>query len=125
MAKLLKRVLYLDSENDIDFENLGNHFTRRMDYVHNGGGEKGFSNGKYIVCVCGFVEENRINEAATEFSNKNYPHESEVVTEKKSEIRITSIQVLTKKGYLLRKKRVNILANTGKRIDAWVKNEGF
>ena len=108
---MIKRVIYLNSIEELDLNNIGVHFTSDKYYRHSGGGSNGLTEVKKIeVVICiDRVSKNKINEKATAISNANYPSEKEVVLEMNTEF---SAWVLGKK----------VKINTGTRADLWVKN---
>ncbi len=118
--KTIKRVIFADKLEDVDFTNVGVHFTSDLGYNHKGGGSNGGTvEREYkITFICKNYE---INEEATEISNESYPSEQEVILEFNQEL-IADVQVQTKTkfgGYgrvVNSEKKINI----GTRCDLWV-----
>jgi|GEM_PF-5418967 len=125
----LFRIIYADSLNEVDFNNFGNHFSSNEDaickYFADTLAKSSFSiNGcdnsdkeeKFIFIV--EVDEKDINQEATEESNLYYPDEFEVVLKENSTIKINEVWSLVTQEEV--EKDVT-QANTGTRIDEWVK----
>lgn len=102
---------------DLDLNNLGCHWTRDYNYQHTGGGYNGLTENKGVsVLISATVKKSQINEAATAESNLYHPKEKEIVLNENQVVKIT---------YRASGDWNNIItatANTGNRVDQWVKN---
>jgi len=112
----IKRVIYVDDLNEIDYDNVGVHWTKSGNYNHAGGGSNGGTIKKSIK-VTFFAAEFEVNEDATEISNREYPREEEVVLEMNQELEVV-VEIESGWG-VEREERV---INVGTRADEWVKN---
>jgi len=118
---MIKRVIYVDSENEIDFDNVGVHFTSDLGYNHHGGGSNGATEEKNVKVTI-FAAEFQIFEEATAISNEGYPTEKEVILTPSQSIhaQIEYQNRLSFGGYGRPYKTENRNINTGSRMDAWV-----
>ena len=112
----LVRIITAESLENIDLNNLGNHFTvegneaeiaSKLEFLSEDA-QKGELFYVYVEC-------DNVNNEATEISNSNHPSEKEVVTNENSHIKITEIlddcfNVVAE----------NIEGNTGSRVHEWV-----
>lgn len=109
---MITRIIYLDSIEELDLDNLGVHFTADRYYKHTGGGSNGLTKTDSKITVHVRVlggYKNKINKEATAISRENYPNEKEVV--------LNFNEKLT--AWINGKK---VIVNTGTRSDLWVKN---
>lgn len=117
------RKIWIDKVEDLDLQNLGCHWTRNFQYSHNGGGSNGLTEKRAIeVRVIAEVAQSQINLTATEFSNESHPSEKEVVLNANTKINAEYEFIVNGKilgGYGSVHKSI---ANTGTRVDTWVKN---
>ena len=119
--KPIKRTFYVDRPEDIDYNNIGCHFTADLNYNHLGGGSNG-GTVERMFKVTIYAEEYIVNDEATKVSNENYPHEKEVVLEMDQTIEVEiNIAKHNGLGYGYCKPE-RITVNTGDRADLWVKN---
>ncbi len=117
----IKRTIFVSSPEEIDYKNLGCHFTANLGYNHKGGGSNGGTVEKqYKVDI--YAKKYEVNEVATAISNENYPSEQEVVLEMNQEI---EVEIYIAKhngiGYGISNPET-LIVNTGSRADIWVKN---
>ena len=114
------RKIYVNDLSEIDTENFGVHFTENKNYRHTGGGSNGTTKAaRYEVTL--FVQSAKVNQAATEVSRENHPHEMEVVLKFNQVVNAEMTIVDKETGYFeMLNKQVQI--NTGTRCDQWVKN---
>lgn len=116
MAKEIKRVIFVSDPSEVDFNNLGVHFTEDLNYIHNGGGSNGLTpDAEYKVTV--FCKKYQVNEGATEISRENHPKEKEVVLEFNQRLK-AEVSVM-KNGKFVSFEKATV--NTGSRADKWVK----
>jgi hypothetical protein len=119
---MIKRVIYIDNESEIDFENVGVHFTGNMNYSHTGGGGNGATIERALK-VTFFVENYNVFGEATAISNEGYSSEKEIVLlPSQNLIAEVHFQRWNSLGgysrpYKVEKKNINI----GTRMDQWVK----
>ena len=117
------RIIYANSLEEIDFDNFGNHFSSNEDAISkyfatgssiaiNGQDNEGKEMFFFVV----EINERDINTEATEISNTEHPDEYEVVMNVNSEVKIT--EVYNEAQEIIAS---DIEANTGTRIDEWVK----
>lgn len=127
------RVIYVNNLEEIDFDEVGVHFTKNLKYTHNGGGANGYTKMKDLKVTFVVDGDFEINEDATRESNENYPHEREVVLafdqELEVEVRIAkpidSYKWSQERGFerIYRTfKKFRRTINTGYRCDPWVHN---
>jgi hypothetical protein len=119
IMKEVKRIIFVDDINAVDYNNLGVHFTSDLGYSHNGGGSNGLTpDARYKVSI--YAKKYEVNESATLISRENHPTESEIVLafncKMKAEVGI--IDTLTGSGVSFEKR----IVNTGTRCDEWVKH---
>lgn len=114
----IKRVIFVENISDIDFQNVGLHWTANMDYTHNGGGQHGFSSGKFRVEFFAEDVTVSINDEATAESNANFPKEKEVVLDTNQEFSCMVSVMDDEEGYEVSFEEMTI--NCGTRCDAWV-----
>jgi hypothetical protein len=114
------RKIWAEKLEDIDFKNLGCHWTtdetvlaKYSSIQLNGNDNEG--NSFYLYADS--VEESIINIEATEISNTDHPSEKEVVLIENSKIIISEIIDLDGNSVAF-----DLEANTGIRVDEWVKN---
>jgi len=117
--KTIKRVIYVDTLQDLDFENIGVHFTSDLGYSHKGGGSNGGTKEKeYKVTI--FCKQYKVNEEATAISNEGYPNENEVVLEFNQELTAEiKVSKINSFGYG-RAEQSERKINIGTRCDLWV-----
>ncbi len=119
------RKIWVDEVEDLDLQNLGCHWTTNFNYTHMGGGSNGLTEKKALLCrVTAQVSQKEINAVATAMSNENHPHEKEVVLNTGSKIKIEYDFVIYETGKILGGfgTKYAAEANTGTRVDTWVKN---
>ena len=115
MAKEIKRVIFVNDPSEVDFENFGVHFTEDRNYNHNGGGSNGLTpDADYKVTV--WCKRYSINEAATEVSRNEYPHEKEVVLDFNQNLNVEVSIMKGSQPISFEKRKIN----TGTRCDKWV-----
>lgn len=120
--KTIKRTIFVDSLEEIDFSNVGVHFTSDLGYDHKGGGSNGLTVQKGIK-VTFFLKDYIVNKEATSTSNEGYPNEKEVVLEFNQECLATVyIQRKTMLGGYGRVEETTKKINIGTRCDLWVEN---
>lgn len=115
------RIIYANNIEDIDFNNFGVHFSsngERLSVLMMKNPRK-FNredvSGKKAFFFVAEVNEDQINDEATQISNEGYPEEFEVVLEMNTQINITEAYEVDE---LVDE---NMVANTGTNADAWVK----
>ena len=116
----IKRVIFVENISDIDFSNVGLHWTSNMDYIHTGGGENGFSKGRYRVEFISEGFSGTFNAEATKESNNNFPKEQEVILCANQEFDCMVSIMDEVENYEVEFEEYQI--NTGTRCDKWVKN---
>lgn len=132
---IIFRTIRTNDPNEIDFKNIGCHWTSDEYYEHTGGGEQGFSKGRYLVTFETKISKGNVNQEATDFSNDEYPSESEVVVQPRTKLNAIMTILDEETGYYfevsdLRNyknktdkssvKNLPIVINTGNRYDRWV-----
>ncbi len=116
--EVIRRVIFVDSKDEIDLTNIGVHWTRNPNYTHKGGGSNGGTpEGELMVTF--LTSDFVADDYATEFSNVNYPHEQEVVLEEEQDL-IANIVIEDNWGVIEIMRGVEV--NIGTRSDGWVKN---
>ena len=116
----IKRVIFVDNISDIDFSNVGMHWTKSMDYVHTGGGQNGFSKGRFRVEFIAESFSGAINNEATAESNNNFPKEQEVILDANQSFDCMVSIMDEVENYEVEFEEYTI--NTGTRCDQWVNN---
>lgn len=116
------RKIWVNSLEEIDFQNVGNHWTVEGNEAAVGMMTSTQLNGEdqdgefFWLYVDGEYE---IDEAATEESNLNHPAEKEVILKRGQDIVITEVFDSS-----FRVVATNVPANTGDRVAEWVRNLG-
>ena len=117
--KKVKRVIYLQDASQIQWDNIGVHFTEDLRYDHTGGSSNGLTP-MGAIKVTLYCTKYAVNQAATEMSREEYPQEMETVLEFNQEIKAEFFIRDVATGELIETGKCKI--NTGTRADQWVLN---
>ena len=125
----VKRTIYLESLDQLDLDNLGCHFSSAMGYIHRNGSQSGTTRkGLFLVEIYVDVDKGMINQEATEQSNLEYPKEMEVVlnTNQSLDVTVSVHKGTQSNGEIVfyrsgLRPAYSAIANTGTRVDDWVK----
>lgn len=112
------RTIYVNDMSDIDFNEIGNHWTKSTVYKHLGK----YNPNKKTAKIRAIFNKSDINSDATKVSNEGYPTESEIVIHKNSNPVQLIVQFSNDENnfmYLADRHEV-VNANTGTRQDEWV-----
>lgn len=128
------RRIFINAESDIDFGNVGVHFTKSKEYIHRGGSFRGCTREDDLLVTIVVDGDYEVNEEATAVSNEEHPREKEVVLafnqELEAEIRIARRINAEKWDRNSREwlpiyrtfKKYRSRINIGDRCDPWVRN---
>src|SRR5690606_36377146 len=130
--KICRKIWIRDIE-EIDFDEVGVHFTKNKNYTHRGGSSRGTTKDEGFLVTFIADGDFEINEDATRESNENYPHEREVVLAFDQELEATIKIAKPIDSYKWSKERgferiyrtfktIKRTINTGYRCDPWVHN---
>jgi len=119
------RIILSKSFDNIDLNNLGNHFTvvgneyaitSNIETLSDDAMKISEDSEMFFIYVR--TTKEAINWEATKISNEEYPHEKEVITNVNTPIFIT--QIYNEDHEIVVE---NVWGNTGNRVDLWVNNK--
>jgi hypothetical protein len=111
----VSRVIFVTSEKEINFSEVGAHWTSDETVLANMNSSLvGCEKGKKLILFAE-IEDSMIDTECTEISNTNYPHEKEVVLNLNTELENVEIYDPSDDEVLM-----TVRCNTGSNCNEWV-----